>query len=203
MTTTVCGGGCLTHPDGDDGAELANTETDDDSADDELGKAERGSLDSLADQRADGREEDDIAAAELVASVGTRQGADEGANDKGRNNEALERRLSALLSSHGVDDVDLGERLDPILLAQKATDAGLVVAEERKGRGDNQRELQSAQGGAADSEILGGLHCSGGFFGGFPEKRREVKLASWTASRGRGDAHIRFCSALCVRSLRT
>ncbi|KAI6772962.1 hypothetical protein HG530_003920 [Fusarium avenaceum] len=161
LTTTVSGSRCFTLPDGDDGAKLTNTETDDDSADNELSKAEGRSLEDLADEGADGGEEDDVATSKLVTCVRARQRTDEGTDDEGRDNEALESRLATLLSTLGVDGVDLGECLDPVLLGQETSDSSLVVAKEDEGRGDNGGNLEHGQRLAVDSHVCRCAHLIG------------------------------------------
>lgn len=132
VATAVAGAGGLTLPDGDDGTELTDAEADEDAADDELCEVEGGRLKDDTDERDDAGKEDDVPAAELIASPRTRQGAEQGTNDKGGDDEALEGRVLALLAPREVDGVDLREGLCPVLHGDQASQTGLVVSEADK-----------------------------------------------------------------------
>jgi hypothetical protein len=71
VAAAVAGAGGLALPDGDDGAELSDTEADEDAADDELCQVEGRGLEDDADERDDTGDKDDVATAELVSGPGT------------------------------------------------------------------------------------------------------------------------------------
>lgn len=141
VTATVAGARRLTLPDGDDGAELADAEADQDAADDELSEVESRSLEDDTDEGGDTGDKDHVAAAELIARPGAGQGTYQCANDKGCDDEALEGRVGTLLAACDVDGVDLRERLGPVLHGDQPTQAGLVVSEADEGRHDDEDGL--------------------------------------------------------------
>lgn len=157
VPTPVLGARRLALPHGDDGAHLANAEPDDDAADDELREAEGRGLENEADERAHTGEEDDVAPAEPIAGPGAGQGTDHGADDEGRDDEALEGGVGALLGAGGVDRVDLGEQLDPVFLGQQAAQAGLVVTEGDEGGHHDQGRLEYREAVAHGTQELDGL----------------------------------------------
>lgn len=157
VTATVAGTGGLTLPDGDDGAELADAEAYQDTADDELCEREGRRLEDDADERGDTGDKDNVAATELVAGPRAGQGADQGANDKGGDDEALQRRVCALDATRDVDGVDLRERLGPVLHGDQPAQAGLVVTEADKGRHDDEEGLHHRELVAHGAHELDGL----------------------------------------------
>jgi hypothetical protein len=54
----------------------------------------------------------------------------------------------ALLSTVGVDDVDVREVVIPVTEGEQTTDTRLVVSEEDEGRQDDQQQLDHLQGGS-------------------------------------------------------
>lgn len=141
VTATVAGSRGLTLPDGDDGAELADTEANQDTTDDELSEGEGRRLKDNTDEGGDTSDEDDISAAELIARPGAGQGADHGTDDKSCDDEALQGRVGALLTALDVDGVDLREGLGPVLHGDQPTQASLVVSEADEGRHHDEEGL--------------------------------------------------------------
>lgn len=113
----------------------------------------------------------DIAATECISGPTSTEGTKKSANDEDGNDNSLNGTVLALGSTSVVDRIDLGKRLDPILLSQKTTNAGLVVTEQDKGWRDDKRELEPGQGLACDAEW-----CADHFFeySGGREIRKEA-----------------------------
>lgn len=153
MATTIGSTRRLTLPDGNDGAELANTKAQDDTAHDELGKSKGRGFQDDTNERADTGEEDDIATTKPVSRPGAGQSTNHGTKDKGGNHQALDGRVNALCLSCVVDRVDLWEGLDPVLLSQETTEASLVVAEADEGWHDNESSLQDVQAVAILTQV--------------------------------------------------
>lgn len=145
MSPTVLGASRLTLPDRDDGTQLADAETNQDTADDELGEGKGRGLEDDADEGGDTGDEDDIAAAELITRPRAGQGADQGADNEGSDDEALQGGVGALLGALGVDRVDLGEGLGPVLQCDQAAQARLVVPEADEGGRDDEDGLHHGE----------------------------------------------------------
>lgn len=153
VATTVGSTRRLALPDGHDGAELANTKAQDDTADDELGKSKGRGFEDDTNERADTGEEDDIATTKPVSRPGAGQSTNHGTKDKGGHNQALDGGVDALCLSSVVDSVNLWEGLDPVLLGQETTEASLVVAEADERWHDNESSLQDVQAVAILAQV--------------------------------------------------
>lgn len=149
MPAAVFGAAGLALPDGHDGAELADSQADNNATDDQLGEAKGGALENGSDEAAEAGKGDDVAAAKLVACVAAHEGAEEGANDTGGNDETLERRRARVLFVNGVD---FGKGPGPVLEADQAAQSGLVVAEQDEGRRHDEGYLQHGQVVAREAE---------------------------------------------------
>lgn len=158
VSSTVPSAARLTLPHRDNGAQLTDSETDNDTTDDQLSQPVGGALKDLSHEGADTGSEDDIATSELVARPGTGQGSNERTDGECGDNEALEGRLGLLFGSGRVHSVNLREGLDPVLGREQATKSGLVVAKEYEGWADDQSDLHHAQGLARHAEIGHGVY---------------------------------------------
>lgn len=145
VCTTVLGSRALGLPDGNGGRELTDAPSENETSNDELGDVEGRALEDLADEGEDGGEEDHLAASEVVAEPGAREGTEKSTNGEHRHDGALNGLLVALLSASGGDGVHLWERLGEVVKRQKTTNTGLVVTEQNEGREDDQQQLGDLQ----------------------------------------------------------
>lgn len=145
VAATVLGARRLALPYRRNGTQLANTKAQNDTRDNELSQAKRRGLENDANQGADGGDENDVAAAKLVAGPGAGQGSDHGTNHKSGDDEPLKGGVFALGSARRVDRVDFRESLYPVVLGQQAAQACLVVAKAHVGGQDDERRLQQGE----------------------------------------------------------
>jgi hypothetical protein len=153
-------------PDRNCRTEDSNTPSENEATDDELRSLECSALQDLADKGQEGTAKDELATTEGVANPRGAEGTKESTDGKGSNltglaltpscflqepstyDGTLDGRLAALLSTVGIDDVDVREVVIPVTEGEQTTDTRLVVSEEDEGRQDDQQQLDHLQGGS-------------------------------------------------------
>lgn len=143
---SVRGGRTFRLPDGDSGAEHADSPSEDEAADDELCEREAAALEDFANQCENASHEGGLAPAKDISDPGAAQSAEERTNGEGGDDCTLDGGLLRLLGTFRVDGIDLREGVVPVAQREKTADTGLVVPKQDECGEDDEEELRHAQG---------------------------------------------------------
>lgn len=141
MFSTVGRRRALRLPDRHGSGKHAHSPSQDEPANNELSEVEAGALKNLADQCENGCYKSSFPAAKDISDPGATQGTEECADGERGNDSTLYSRVVRLLSTLGIDSVNLWEMVVPVPKREKAPHTRLVVPKKDESGEHDEEEL--------------------------------------------------------------